>query len=137
MVTITARYDGQLRCVAQHGPSAASLTTDAPTDNCGRGASFSPTDLVATALATCAMTTMGIVAQREGIALDGMTATVRKGMVADPKRRIGALPLQIAIPGQPTAEQRQKLETAARTCPVALSVHPSISAAIEFTYPQG
>ena len=135
MVTITARYEGQLRCSAQHGPSDAALTTDAPVDNHGRGEAFSPTDLVATAFMTCTMTIMGIVAEREGIALEGMTGRVEKVMVADPKRRIGALPLTITVPGPLTADQRTKLENAARACPVCVSLHPDVDRSITFEYP--
>ena len=131
MVTIAATYEGTLRCVARHGPSGVTLTTDAPVDNQGRGASFSPTDLVATALMTCAMTIMGIAAQREGIDLDGMTAEVTKGMAANP-RRIASLPILFRMPGHLTPDQLALLEEAAHTCPVAHSVHPDIAAAMTF-----
>jgi putative redox protein len=135
MVTITATYDGNLRCTATHGPSGAKLPTDAPKDNEGMGASFSPTDLVATALATCTITTMGILARREGIDLRGAQVTVEKQMVATPRRRIGALPVTITVPGRLTAQQKQKLENAARTCPVHASLHPDVQAPITFVYP--
>jgi len=49
MVSISIEYLGDLHCNALHGPSGATLDTDAPKDNHGRGESFSPTDLVATA----------------------------------------------------------------------------------------
>ncbi len=98
MVTISVVYQGDLRTQASHGPSHSTLVTDAPVDNQGKGASFSPTDLVATALATCMLTTMGIVAKRHGWVLDGATATVEKHMVADPERRIGRLPVTIRVP---------------------------------------
>ena len=80
MTTITCRYDGQLRCQAVHAPSGCLLTTDAPVDNQGRGEAFSPTDLVATALATCILTILGITAERHGIALEGSEARVEKSM---------------------------------------------------------
>ena len=133
-VRINARYEGELRCAAQHGPSGASFATDAPVDNHGRGAAFSPTDLVAAAHLTCAMTVMGIVARRDGIPLDGMTGEVVKDMVQDPLRRVAAVPLVIRIPGRLTAEQKQKLEHAARTCPVGQSLRPDIARSIEFVY---
>ncbi len=135
MVTITARYDGELRCTATHGPSKSTVATDAPADNQGRGELFSPTDLVATALATCAMTTMAIVARREQIPFEAATATVEKHMVADPSRRIGRLPLTIVIPGKPTEAQRKKLEAAARACPVHKSLAPNVDAPITIEYP--
>lgn len=136
MVTIESKYDGSLRCTAVHGPSEQGLATDAPKDNEGLGASFSPTDLVATALQTCALTTMAIVAKRESLAIDlaGTEATITKHMVADP-RRIGALPMTIRMVAGLDADARRLLETAARNCPVAMSIHGSIEATIEFVYP--
>ena len=136
MVTITARYEGDLRCTAQHGPSDATLTTDAPVDNHGRGEAFSPTDLVATALASCAMTIMGIVAAREGIDLRGTTASVEKHMAADP-RRIDRLPLTITIPAELDDTQRQKLEAAARSCPVAVTLGDRVDHTMRFVYGTG
>lgn len=135
MIEITATYEGNLRCVATHTPSGDTLTTDAPVDNQGKGEAFSPTDLVATALATCIMTTVGIVARREGIDLHGMQARVEKHMQTTPTRRIGRLPVRITVPGRLTPEQRKKLEAAARTCPVHHSLHPDVDAPIEFAYP--
>lgn len=134
MVTITATYEGSLRCTATHGPSGSVLSTDAPKDNQGLGASFSPTDLVATALATCMLTTMDLVARREGIALKGMRLEIHKHMAADP-RRIAALPTHITVPGELSAEQRQKLEATARGCPVARSLHQHVDQTITFSYP--
>ncbi len=133
MVTIDARYEGTLRCTARHGPSGAALTTDAPVDNHGRGEAFSPTDLLATALATCAMTIMGIVAQREGIDLAGMTARVDKHMAADP-RRVSALPVTFRIPTALDERQRATLEAAARGCPVARSLHADLTQTLRFEY---
>jgi uncharacterized OsmC-like protein len=134
MVKITGLYEGKLRCVMKHGPSGSVLSTDAPKDNEGMGAAFSPTDLVATALATCMMTVMGIVARRDGIALDGMEVEIEKHMAADP-RRVRALPARLTIPGKLTRAQKDKLEGAARTCPVARSIHPDIEQPLTFVYP--
>lgn len=134
MVTISVRYEGDLRCVAVHEPSGAELRTDAPRDNEGLGQSFSPTDLVATALATCVMTIIGIVARRDGIDVAGMTATVEKHMVADPHRRIGALPMTVTIPGRLDDTQKQKLERAAGLCPVSQSVCDEIDLPLSFVY---
>lgn len=134
MVKITATYDGALRCTATHGPSGSVLSTDAPKDNQGLGASFSPTDLVATALATCMLTTMDLVARREGIALTGMRLEIHKQMASDP-RRIAALPAHVTVPGRLTAEQRQRLEATARGCPVARSLHQQVDQTVTFSYP--
>lgn len=135
MIEITASYEGDLRCKAKHGPSGQTLFTDAPVDNHGKGESFSPTDLVATALAACTMTIMGIIAKREGLELRGMKVRVEKHMVSDPVRRIGRLPVVITLPGKFTPEQKKKLETGAKTCPVHKSLHPDIDAPIAFEYP--
>jgi putative redox protein len=135
MVSIHARYDGSLRCTATHGPTGTELSTDAPKDNHGLGEAFSPTDLVATALATCAMTIVGIVARREDIPVDGMTARVEKHMALDPRRRISRLPIEFEIRGRLTAEQREQIESAARSCPVAESIRSDIDAPMTFAYP--
>ncbi|MBL8723223.1 MAG: OsmC family protein [Planctomycetes bacterium] len=134
MVTITARYEGDLCCTANHGPSGAQLSTDAPKDNEGLGRYFSPTDLVATALATCILTTMGIVARRRGIPLQGASAAVEKHMQSQP-RRIARLPVVLTIPGTFDPEQRKVLEAAAHGCPVHKSLHPDIDASITFHWP--
>jgi putative redox protein len=134
MVTITASYDGQLRCTATHGPSGTKLSTDAPKDNHGLGLSFSPTDLVATALVTCAVTTMGIVAKRDGIRFEGVRASIEKVMTATPTRRIAELPLTIHMPAGLTPEQKKKLENTAHTCPVYASLNPETKLPIKFVY---
>ena len=117
-----------------HGPSGSRLATDAPVDNQGRGESFSPTDLCATALGTCMLTTMGIVARRHGWDLAGMTATVEKGMVADPARRIGKLALRIRVPAGLDARAREVLEKAAFTCPVHKSLNPAVDIPVTFEW---
>ena len=137
-VEIDIVYEGQLRCAATHGPSQAMLATDAPVDNHGKGESFSPTDLVATALGTCVMTIMGIVAERNQIDLAGTRIHVTKEMVQQPIRRIGRLPVTVTIPADKAAKvstaDRTKLETAARHCPVHQSLHPDIDSPIEFDW---
>jgi putative redox protein len=132
MVRIDAVYEGDLHTSCHHLPSAAVLSTDAPVDNQGRGESFSPTDLLTTALGTCMLTVMGIVARREGWALDGARARVEKHMVADPVRRVGRLVLRFALPGGLDDEARKTLEHTARTCPVKQSIHPEIETELEF-----
>jgi putative redox protein len=134
MVTITARYEGDLLTTATHGPSDAILRTDAPRDNEGQGRYFSPTDLVGTAMATCMLTIMGIVARRHGLDMTGATARVEKHMLQDP-RRIGRLPVVITVPGAFTHEQKNMLECAARGCPVHRSLHPDIDSPISFEWP--
>ena len=134
MVEIEIRYDGGLRCTAVHGPSRAHFVTDAPVDNQGRGASFSPTDLVATALGTCMLTTMGIVAERHGWKLVGASAHVEKSMVADPARRIGELAVRIRVPGTFDARTRETLERTALTCPVHKSLSPQVTIPVAFEW---
>ncbi|MFY9345819.1 MAG: OsmC family protein [Planctomycetota bacterium] len=133
MVTITATYEGDLCCTAVHGPSSAKLQTDAPKDNEGLGRFFSPTDLVATALGTCILTTMGIVARRHGITLRDARVTVEKHMQSNP-RRIARLPVEVTVPGSFTPEQKKLLETTAHSCPVHKSLHPEIDAPIRLVW---
>ena len=134
MVKVSSIYEGGLRCRAAHGPSGTTLLTDAPVDNHGKGESFSPTDLVATALGACMMTVMGIVAERHGVDLAGMTAETEKVMTAQPPRRIASLRTRITIPLPADHAQRQALEQAAHACPVHKSLHPDIDAALEFVW---
>jgi putative redox protein len=134
MVEIDFRYEGSLRCTATHVPSRTVLSTDAPVDNQGRGESFSPTDLVATALGACMLTTMAIVAERHGWPFAGATARVEKRMVADPARRIGELAVRLRLPGAFDERARTTLERTALTCPVHKSLSPSVSIPIVFEW---
>jgi putative redox protein len=134
MVKVSATYEGSLRCRAVHGPSGTAIVTDAPVDNHGKGESFSPTDLVATALGACMMTIMGIVAERHGIDLAGMTAETVKEMTTEPPRRIASLRTRLSIPLAADHPHREALERAARTCPVHKSLHPDIDAGIDFVW---
>lgn len=133
-VEIRGVYEGDLKVEVTHGPSSATLRTEAPVDNGGTGGSFSPTDLVASALGTCMMTIMGIVAKRDGIDLRGVTVRVEKHMNAEP-RRIGRLPVTFEMPRGLGPDQRRKLENAARTCPVHRSLSADIEIPIDFRYP--
>ena len=137
MVRLTSTYEGGLRCRAVHGPSGTTLITDAPVDNHGKGESFSPTDLVATALGACMMTIMGIVAERHGLDLKGMTAETVKEMSKDMPRRIASLRTRLTIPLPADHPHRSMLEQAAQTCPVHKSLAPEIDAAIEFVWTGG
>ena len=134
MVEIEVVYEGRLHTRCAHGPSEAVLETDAPLDNHGLGESYSPTDLVATALASCMLTVMGIVARNHDWKLDGSRARVEKHMLQEPERRIGRIVLHMAMaPGLPP-DSHAALERAARTCPVAQSIHPSIAVDLRFDW---
>jgi putative redox protein len=135
-VEITAEYVGGLGVTAKHGPSGATLSTDAPTDNGGKGQSFSPTDLVATALGTCVLTILGLVSQRHELDLTGSTVHVTKEMITSPVRRIGGLKTLVTIPAGRVedSEMRKRLEAAAGKCPVHQSLHHDIDAPIDFVY---
>jgi putative redox protein len=133
MVKISARYIGEKHCTAKHEPSHALLETDAPKDNLGRGESFSPTDLVATALGTCILTTMAIVAERDGVDLKGATMYVEKVMNSNP-RTIASLKTIIEMPASLPQDYRHKMELVAHSCPVKKSLHPDVQVPIEFKY---
>jgi putative redox protein len=134
MVSISIEYQGDLHCSAKHGPSGTVMSTDAPVDNQGKGESFSPTDLVATALGTCILTTMGIVAARAGIEMTGSTASVEKSMTTSPPRRIAELRVQIHVPHVLSDDDKKRLEHAAHSCPVHKSMHPDVVMPINFTW---
>lgn len=132
MVEIKLEYQGDLRVQAIHGPSHQIIFTDAPQDNHGKGESFSPTDLVATAAASCMTTIMGIWADKHHIDLKNSKIKVIKHMIADPKRRIGKLEMVLDMcPGLSTQHQKA-LEKVACECPVLLSLHPDIELDIQF-----
>ena len=131
-VRISVRYEGQLHCEAVHGPSGTKLATDAPLDNEGKGESFSPTDLVATALAACMATIMGIAAKRHGLKLEGMTVETVKEMSTDSPRRIVGLKSRVTVPLPSDHPQRKLLESAALGCPVHHSLDPRIIKTVDF-----
>lgn len=137
MVPITLRYEGALRCLSVHGPSGAELPTDAPRDNLGLGEAFSPTDLVATALGTCIVTTMAIVAKRKGYELPAITAEVEKHMTTEGPRRIAKIVTRLAIPLAEDHPDRAVLEAAAHGCPVHKSLHPEVEKDIRFVWTGG
>lgn len=126
MQTSSVSYLGQLRTEAIHRLSGDRIITDAPPDNQGKGAAFSPTDLLATSLACCMLTTMGIVAQGKGIPIKDLRARVVKHMASGP-RRVARVEVHLAMDGSELdADQKATMEHTARTCPVALSLHPDI-----------
>lgn len=133
MVRIDVIYEGDLHTAAVHQPSGAAISTDAPIDNQGRGESYSPTDLLATALACCMMTIMGIVARREGWTLEGTKIALEKHMQEEP-RRVGRLVARFDMPPGLPEKAHTVLENAARTCPVAKSIHPDIELDVTFAW---
>lgn len=132
MVEIEARYDGSKKCSLVH-QEGATLGTDAPKDIGGEASAFSPTDLVAGALASCVLTTVAMYAEKHGLNLDGMTAKIGKAMTASP-RRIGHLPLTVHLPASVADDVRPHLERVAYACPVHASLHPDIDAPITLIY---
>jgi len=134
MVELTASYEGTLRCSTTHVPSGATFETDAPVDNCGRGERHSPTDLVATALGTCIITTMGIFAQRHEVDLTGTKVRVEKHMTGELPRRIARLVTHITIPLPEDHSQRSALEKVGMNCPVHLSLHPDVERPVVFEW---
>ena len=134
MVEIHVLYEGELHCKVIHGPSGKILSTDAPKDNQGRGESFSPTDLVAAALGSCILTTMGIIALRHAIDLKGSKVTVVKEMTSEGPRRIKKLEATVTLPDRLNAEERSLLERTALSCPVHKSLPADIELPIYFLY---
>jgi putative redox protein len=132
-VEIHGEYSGGLGVRLTHGPSGAELRTAAPVDNHGDGSSFSPTDLLATALGACMVTVMAIVGEREGLPLEGLSFSLEKHMLGAP-RRVGRIPVRIRMPQGLSPEQRRRLERTALACPVHLSLLPEIEREVEFVY---
>jgi putative redox protein len=133
-VRIECRYEGDLRCSAVHGPSGGALSTDAPADNQGLARTFSPTDLVATAIGTCMLTIMGIYARPRDIALDGARAVVEKEMTKTAPRRVERLTVRLLLPAALDERTREALEQTVRLCPVAASLHPDVNVVLSFEY---
>jgi len=136
MVTSKVKYVGQLRTEASHLQSGVLIQTDAPKDNQGKGEAFSPTDLVATALATCIVTTIAIKASNDGMTdIKGTQAEVLKVMYADP-RKIGEIHVKIAFPAGNYSDKEKKIyENTAHSCPVARSLHPDLKQVLVFVWP--
>ena len=134
METSSVIYLGELRTEALHTRSGDKVITDAPPDNQGRGEAFSPTDLLSTSLACCMMTLMGIAAREKDILMNDLSAKVFKHMSAAP-RKVARIEVQMVLDGTGLGpRERTILETAARTCPVAKSLHPDLIQDISFTY---
>ena len=123
-----------MRSTATHVRSGTVITIDAPVDNHGKGESFSPTDLVATALGSCMMTIVGIAAQRDNFNVDGTKLSITKVMANNP-RRIAEIIIDLDFPKNNYSEKEKTIiEHAARTCPVALSLHPDVKQTLSFNF---
>jgi uncharacterized OsmC-like protein len=133
MSTAKVTYLGNLRTENEHLKSGDKFITDAPTDNNGKGEAFSPTDTVATGLANCMITMMGIKARDMQVNMDGTTAMVTKTMAADP-RRISKIEVVLNFPSGIDDKSKKILENTARTCPVHYSLHPDIERVITFNW---
>lgn len=131
MTISTIRYLGELRLVAQHTRSNIEIETVAPPDNQGKGDSFSPTDLLATSLATCIVTIMGIKARDLGVNLEDTRGEVFKIMAANP-RRVAEVKIDFTLPSGISEKDQKSLEAAGRACPVAKSLHPDLIQTINF-----
>ena len=134
-MTANVTYEANLRTTCLHLQSGSAIETDAPTDHKGKGERFSPTDLIATGLGACMITTMGIKAETMNIVLDGAKVEVTKVMVSDP-RRIGKIIAHVTMPEGLTVDEKTKeiLERVARTCPVERSLHPDVVLDIAFKW---
>lgn len=131
---MTGYYQGELRTLDSHIKSGNTLITDAPPDNNGKGEAFSPTDLVCAALSSCMMTIMGMLAERENIDLKGLKSDITKIMAANP-RKIAEIQIEFSHSDlHATDVQKQKLQNAARTCPVALSLDASVKQTVTFNW---
>tara|TARA_Y100001970_G_C13947712_1_gene706581 strand:+ start:401 stop:805 length:405 start_codon:yes stop_codon:yes gene_type:complete len=133
MSIVNIIYKNNLRTEAEHIVSGEKIITDAPIDNNGKGEAFSPTDLIATALGSCIITIMGIVAQKHGIDLSETNASVKKEMSSNP-RRISEVIIDINMDKNIEKKDRKLLERAALACPVHKSLHPDLIKKIQFFY---
>ena len=133
MSTSKIIYKNNLRTEAQHVASGQKIITDAPLDNNGKGEAFSPTDLVATALASCMITIMAIAAEKNGIDISETSASVKKNMGTNP-RTISDVVIKITMSKDLALKDRKRLEKAALACPVHKSLHPDMNKEITFSY---
>ena len=133
MSTSKIIYKNNLRTEAQHIASGQKIITDAPLDNNGKGEAFSPTDLVAPALASCMITIMAIAAEKNGINISETSASVKKVMGINP-RTISDIVIEIKMSKDLALKDRKRLEKAALACPVHKSLHPDMNKEITFSY---
>ncbi len=133
-VTIKTKYLGGLSTESVHVKSGSLLVTDAPVDNKGKGEAFSPTDLLATSLATCMMTVMGIQANQQGLNIDGVECDVTKIMAVNPRRVCEIIVEFNFAPNNFDENQKEILRDAAYSCPVAFSLHPDLKKSVTFNF---
>ena len=135
MPTIETIYMGELRTEATHLQSGTKLVTDAPVDNQGKGESFSPTDLVATALGSCLITIMGIAARTHQFDIDGARLIITKIMSKEAPRRIAEIVIDLKLPkGDYTEPQKKIIDHSIKFCPIALSLHPDVLQTVNISY---
>ncbi|MFY1048218.1 OsmC family protein [Chryseobacterium sp. GP-SGM7] len=132
-MTSKITYVGDLRCSAEHIQSGTIIETDAPTDNHGKGEKFSPTDLCATSLAECVLTTIAILGKEKGIKIDGAHCTLQKIMAANP-RRISEIVCNFTFSDTYSDKEKAFIEETAHNCPVAKSLHPDLVQTMVFIY---
>ncbi len=134
MKTATITYLGNLRTESIHHQSGKTIISDAPIDNKGKGEAFSPTDLLSTSLGCCMLTIMGIVAERHGININGTTIEIAKIMETNP-RRVGEIIVEFTMPKNNFSnKEKELLEHAAHTCPVAKSLSSELKQTTIFNY---
>lgn len=134
MPTSKITYLGDLRTKAVHMSSNTEIITDAPVDNQGKGEAFSPTDLIATAYASCMLTIIGIGAKGHGFSIDGTTVEVTKVMGDNPRRIVEIIADINFPPNNYTDKQKDFFRLVSQTCPVAKSIHPDIKQTIKFNF---
>lgn len=135
MVSYSILYKGKLRCDVTHNDNKAALLTDAPKDNFGEGTSYSASDLVAVALGTCIITTIGIKLRLTKVNIDGTTVQVEKHMSADLPRRIAKIVVELSFPSGISHEYKKKIKEIGDGCPVAKSLHPDVVQEINYHFP--
>jgi putative redox protein len=135
MATSKVTYSGSLRTTAIHLQSSTEIISDAPIDNHGKGEAFSPTDLLATSLASCMFTIMGLTAKTHNLNIEGASAEVTKVMATEP-RRVSEIHINFNFPDKETYSDKDKkiLENAAVSCPVYQSLHPNIKKVVDFAW---
>ena len=134
MPTANITYSGELRTKAVHIKSGNTIITDAPTDNHGKGEAFSPTDLLSTSFAACALTIIGIAAEEHKFSIDGTTVNMTKIMAENP-RRVAEIVLEFTFPPNNYSEKEKKIiDYCVRTCPVSQSIHPDIKQTVIYNF---
>ena len=133
MATSKVTYVGDLRCESEHIQSGTIVYTDAPTDNHGKGEMFSPTDLCATSLAQCMLTTIAILGKNRGVTIEGSFAKIQKNMNPQP-RKIAEIVCTLTMKGQFSEEEKIFIENTAFNCPVALSLSTDVKKTVTFIY---